>query len=316
MARRHPVLRGVMALLLVLVGLLLVAGVMTFVLPDGAPARLALGRSVAVVELKGVLTDGADMVEALDRLRRRDSVVAVVVRIDSPGGAVAPAQEIYDAIWRLRETKPVVASLGTVAASAGYYVASAAHVVVASPGTLTGSIGVIMQMPQYGVLAEKVGVSTEVVKTGPYKDAGNPLRPLTPEERALFQGMIDDVLSQFVAAVARGRGLEPDQVRALADGRVFSGAQAHAAGLVDELGGLTDATRIAWERAGQSGEPRTVPVRIHRRSWWPEILGSALAHLVGEGSFGRQLVADALTGGAGWAAGGGLFAIYSGPGLR
>jgi protease-4 len=318
MARRHPILRGLARLAAAVVGLLVVAGALALLFPDGTTTELTFGNSVGVLKLTGVLTDGTDAVEALDRLRRRRSTVAVVVRIDSPGGAVAPAQEIYDAIWRLRAAnKPVVASMGTVAASAGYYIASAADVVVASPGTLTGSIGVIMQLPQYMVLAEKLGVSAEVVKTGPYKDSGNPLRPLQPEERAILQGLIDDVLAQFVEAVAKGRGIEVEKVRAVADGRVFTGAQAHAAGLVDQLGGLADAARIAWERAGQTGDPRTSEIRTRRRSWWPDLLGGALARLVGEGGpLGRRLLEDALAGGADWAVGGGLFAIYPGPVLR
>ena len=306
MARRHPILRGVVRLTAAVVGLLAIAAVVALVVPGGATPELGFGNTVGIVKLTGVLTDGTDAVAALERLRKRSGTVAVVVRIDSPGGAVAPAQEIYDAIWRLREVKPVVASMGTVAASAGYYVASAAHVVVASPGTLTGSIGVVMQLPQYGALAEKLGVSAEVVKTGPYKDAGNPLRPLAPDERALLQRLIDDVLAQFVDAVAKGRGLEVEKVRAIADGRVFTGAQAHAAGLVDELGGMTEAVRIAWERANQTGEPRTSEIRVRRRSWWPDLLGGALARLLGDGP---GPLAD-------WAVGGGLFAIYPGPVLR
>jgi len=241
-------------------------------------ARRAYGESVSVDELPGVVdeTSGADVVDALERARVADGTVGVIVRIDSPGGSVAPAQEIYDAVWRVRAVKPVVASLGTVAASAGYYIASAANVVVADAGTLTGSMGVIMELPQYGTLAEKVGVSEEIVKSGPFKDTGQPLRPLRPEERALLQTMIDDVLGQFVDAVAHGRNMDVEKVRALADGRVFSGAQAHAVGLVDQLGGLDDATRIAWERAGQRGEPRVVHARVHRRAWWLELLDQTL----------------------------------------
>lgn len=281
MARRHPILRGLAIATTVLFGLVGAAVVLGLLVggsegPFGG--RLALGKTVSVVELRGVVdeTSGADVVEALERARRADGTVAVVVRIDSPGGSVAPAQEIYDAMWRVRAVKPVVASLGTVAASAGYYIASAAHVVVADAGTLTGSMGVIMELPQYQALAEKVGVGEEVVKSGPFKDVGHPLRALRPEERVLLQAMIDDVLGQFVDAVARGRSMDVDKVRALADGRVFSGAQAHAAGLVDQLGGLDDATRIAWERAGQTGEPRVVHPRVHRRAWWIELLDQTL----------------------------------------
>jgi len=290
MARRHPILRrlallAAIALVLVAIGLGALGG-----LGD----RLALGPSVGVVELRGVIEDAADTIEALERLRRHDGTRAVVLRVDSPGGAVAPAQELYDEIWHVRESKPVIASLGNVAASGGYYVASAANLILADPGTITGSIGAIMDVPQYGPLAEKVGVSEEVVKSGRFKDTGHPLRPLAPEERALLQGMVDDVLSQFVAAVAKGRSMEPERVRALADGRVFSGAQALSAGLVDRLGGLEAATRAAWEQAGQTGEPRVWHLRGRRRLWWLDLLGETL---VGE----RR----------GWT--GGLLFLYPGP---
>ena len=227
------------------------------------------------MEVRGVISDAADTVEALDRLRQHDATVGVVLRVDSPGGAVAPSQEMYDAVWRLRARKPVVASLGNVAASGGYYVASAADVVVADPGTLTGSIGAIMEVHNVASLAEKLGVSETVVKSGRFKDVGQPLRPMTEEERVLLQRMVDDVLGQFVDAVARGRGMEAGRVRALADGRVYSGAQAREVGLVDELGGLADATRIVWARAGQAGEPRVTHVRMRSRPWWLDLLGAA-----------------------------------------
>jgi len=295
MARRHPILRG----LAIVVGAglgLLVLGLGIAALRGGVGA-LTFGNRVAILELHGVIQDSADAVEALEGFRKESSTVAVVVRVDSPGGAVAPSQEIYDAIWRLREEKPVVASLGNVAASGGYYVASAANIVFADPGTITGSIGAIMEVPYYRPLAEKVGVWEEVVKSGLYKDTGNPLRPMTPEERALLQAMVDDVLSQFVGAVARGRGMDPEEVRKLADGRVYSGAQARAAGLVDELGGLVEATRRAWEEAKQTGEPQVSRVRMRRRPWWFDVLGRVLAPEPGGVS-------------------GGLLFLYPGPGVE
>ena len=237
--------------------------------------RFTFGKTVAVVDVRGVISDAADTVDALDHLRQQDATIGVVLRIDSPGGAVAPSQEIYDAVWRLRARKPVVASLGNVAASGGYYVASAADVVVADPGTLTGSIGAIMEVQNVATLAEKVGVSQTVVKSGRFKDVGQPLRAVTDEERVLLQRMVDDVLGQFIDAVARGRGMEAGRVRALADGRLYSGAQARDVGLVDELGGLAEATRVAWSRAGQTGEPRVSHVRMRGRPWWLDLLGLA-----------------------------------------
>jgi protease-4 len=273
MARRHPILRGLLisagvalAVLVLVVGLVAVVG-------GGLGERFALGKSIGLLELRGVITDAGDAIEALDRFRKHDNTVAVVLRIDSPGGAVAPSQELYDAVWRVREKKPVIASLGNVAASGGYYVAAAADTIFADPGTITGSIGAIMSVRQVTELAQKIGVSEQVVKSGRFKDAGNPLRPLQPEERAIFQEMVDDVLTQFVMAVAKGRKMQETDVRPLADGRIYSGAAAHRAGLVDRLGGLSAAIETAWRDAGQEGEPRVTKVRGQRRTWFLDLLG-------------------------------------------
>ena len=269
MARRHPILRG----FAVVAGLAVLAALAARL---GAWGWL-VGPRVGVAELTGVLRDGDALEEALEEFRKDPAIVAVVLRVDSPGGAVAPAQELYEAVWRLRREKPVVASFGNVAASAAYYVASAADAIVADPGTLTGSIGAIMELVDASALAAKVGLKDAVVKSGPFKDIGQPLRPMTDEDRRLLQGMVDDVLGQFVAAVARGRGMPPERVRALADGRPYSGAQAQAAGLVDELGGLEAAERLAWQRAGRAGEPRVTRVRAHRWPWWLAYLTDAAA---------------------------------------
>ena len=275
MARRHPILRGLLISVGVALSLVVLVVGVAALLGGGLSDRLTLGKSIGVLELRGVITDAADAIEALDRFRKNDNTVAVVLRIDSPGGAVAPSQELYDAVWRVRETKPVIASLGNVAASGGYYVASAANTIFADPGTITGSIGAIMSVRQVAELAQKVGVSEQVVKSGRFKDAGNPLRPLSAEERAVFQEMVDDVLTQFVMAVAKGRGMDETDVRPLADGRIYSGAAAHRVGLVDRLGGLTAALDVAWRDAGQEGDPRVTRVRGQRRTWWLDLLGQA-----------------------------------------
>jgi protease-4 len=244
---------------------------------SGIGMNVGLGPTVAVVELTGEIRDAEQLVESLVSLRKDPQVVSVVLRIDSPGGGVAPSQELYEEIVRLREVKPIVASLGNIAASGGYYVAAATNVIVAAPGTLTGSIGVIMEFRQLQGLAEKIGLTEQVVKSGPYKDIGHPLRPMTDAERKLLQGMVDDVYQQFVDAVATGRNLDAARVRALADGRLYSGSQAKAAGLVDELGGLNTAVRVAWERAGQTGEPRVRKVKSAWRPWWFDVVGETLA---------------------------------------
>jgi protease-4 len=275
MPRRRSWLRRLgllVCIVLAVVGLAAVVDRLT----SGEGMNVGLGPAVAVVDLSGEIRDAEPLDESLASLRKDTSVVAVVLRIDSPGGGVAPSQELSEEIQRLREVKPVVASLGNIAASGGYYVAAATNLIVAAPGTLTGSIGVIMEFRQLQGLADKVGVTESIVKSGPYKDIGNPLRPITEAERGLLQGMVDDVYGQFVNAVATGRKLDPARVRELADGRLFSGQQAKAVGLVDELGGLNTAIRLAWERGGQTGEPRVRKVKSAWHPWWLDVVGQAL----------------------------------------
>jgi protease-4 len=229
---------------------------------DGLPG----GAKVAVVEVQGVIGVGVDrgldteaIIRTLGEYRDDPAVRAVVLRIDSPGGVVAPTQEIFTAVRRLREAKkPVVASLGSVAASGGYYVAVSADRIFASPGTLTGSIGVVMQLANVEGLLKKVGVEYVVVKAGAYKDVGNFARAMTPEERRILQALLDDVYDQFIAAVAEGRGLDPQAVRAFAEGRIYSGRQAHGLKMVDDLGGLEDAIEAAAKMAGLPPKPKVV----------------------------------------------------------
>lgn len=224
---------------------------------------LALGGNrVALVEVEGLIVNPERVVRELEQHLEDPAIRAVVVRIQSPGGVVAPTQEIYDAIKRVRaEGKPVVASMGAIAASGGYYLAAAADRIVANPGTLTGSIGVLIQLTEIEALLKKVGVRYEVVKAGRHKDLGNIGRPMTPEERAILQSLLDDMYEQFVTAVAEGRGLDRTAVLALADGRLYSGRRAKELGLVDALGGLEDAVRTAGTLAGIPGKPRLVRPR-------------------------------------------------------
>ncbi|HXU90343.1 MAG TPA: signal peptide peptidase SppA [Methylomirabilota bacterium] len=210
---------------------------------EGGPL---FGPRVAVVELEGLIAETDDLVRELRHHRDNPSVRAVVIRINSPGGVVGPTQEVHDALLRLRQAgKPVVASLGSVAASGGYYVAVAADEIFANPGSLTGSIGVIMQMANVDALMKKVGVDYVVVKAGQFKDLGNFSRPMTPEERRVIQSLLDDVHGQFIEAVAAGRKLDRSAVVQFADGRVFSGTQALKLKMVDSLGGLEEAIDAA-----------------------------------------------------------------------
>ncbi len=214
---------------------------------------------VALVKIEGLLASSDPVVDELHDYADDSSIKAIVLRIDSPGGGVVPSQEIYNAVlYAKKEGKKVVASMGSVAASGGYYVAAAADRIVANPGTLTGSIGVKMEFANLEKLLEKIGVKGMVVKSGEYKDIGSPFRTMTPEEKKLVQEVIDDVQSQFVKAVAQGRKLPEADVRAIADGRIFTGQQALALKLVDEMGDLDDSIRVAGGMAGIKGKPSIV----------------------------------------------------------
>lgn len=237
---------------------------MSAALPSAEGGGLFFGPRVAIATLEGVIIDVDDLVRELRSHRDNPLIRAVVIRINSPGGVVAPSQELHDAIERLRKAgKPVVASLGAVAASGGYYVAVAADRIYADPGTLTGSIGVIMQLPNIEGLLKKVGVEYVVIKAGQLKDTGNFARPMTPEERRVLQTLLDDVHEQFILAVADGRKLDRDDVAKLADGRIFSGSQAKNLKMVDELGGLEEAVNGAAELAGLPIPPRVVTPPRH-----------------------------------------------------
>ena len=217
---------------------------------------------VALVKLEGLLITAEPVVEELNDYAEDSSVKAIVLRIDSPGGGVVVSQEIYNAVKNARkEGKKVVASMGTVAASGGYYVAAAADRIVANPGTLTGSIGVKMEFANIEKLLEKIGVRGMVVKAGEYKDVGSPFREMSAQEKKLLQDVIDDVHSQFIKAVAEGRNMQEAEVRAIADGRIFTGRQALDLKLVDQLGDLADSIKVAGELVGIHGKPRVIEKR-------------------------------------------------------
>jgi protease-4 len=230
----------------------------------GDPQMLP-GDKVALVELSGPIYSSQRVVDQLHRYRDNDSVKAIVLRINSPGGVVAPVQEIHRELTKMK--KKVVVSMGSTAASGGYYIACAADWIFANPGTVTGSIGVIMQFAKIGELMEKLGIKREVVKSGDYKDAGSMYRELTPEERELFQDTIDDVYDQFVDAILEGRRhkeLTRERIEEIADGRILSGRQALEENLVDELGDLSDAIEYAGKLGGIEGKPRVIKMRTRK----------------------------------------------------
>jgi protease-4 len=202
--------------------------------------------------------DSTDVVDEIKEHVKDHSIRAIILRIDSPGGAVAPSQEIYEEVKKASEEKHVVVSMGSIAASGGYYIAAPADMIIANPGTLTGSIGVIMEIPNLEGLMSKIGVRTEVIKSGKHKDMASAFRKMDPEDRDILQSVMDNVHEQFIRAVAEGRKLKVEEVRPLADGRIFSGEQAKGLKLVDEIGTLEDSVKKAAELAGISGEPEVV----------------------------------------------------------
>jgi protease IV len=254
--KRRPFLMALLtlgAIFLFFLLLIVVVGKMS-----GRSSRFVLGDKVGYVTIAGAITTSEKIIEQIDNFKEDSSVKAIVLRVNSPGGGVSPSQEIYDEVKAAAAVKPVVVSMGSVAASGGYYIAVPAHRILANPGTITGSIGVIMQFTNFEELLGKVGLKSQVVKSGLHKDIGSPVRPMSTADRKILQSLIDDVYAQFVQAVAESRKMDPDAVRQLADGRIFTGRQALKAGLVDELGSYRDAIRVAAELAGIEGKPKVV----------------------------------------------------------
>jgi len=228
------------------------------------------GTKIGVVAIDGVIS--SDLAEKTVRLLTKyaddASIKGIILKIDSPGGGVASSQEIYDEVRRIQSGgKLVVASMGSVAASGGYYIACAANRIFAHAGTVTGSIGVIVQLANAEDLLRKIGVEPVVITSGPFKDSGSPMRALRPEERQVFQTLVDDVYQQFVEAVVEGRNLPVSEVRQAADGRIYTGRQAKELRLVDELGGLQDAITYVSTTLGLEGKPRLVQ-EGKERLWW------------------------------------------------
>ncbi|MBM3306993.1 MAG: signal peptide peptidase SppA [Candidatus Eisenbacteria bacterium] len=241
----------------------------------------AYGERVGLVRIEGILADSRDIVSDLRTMGEDAGIRAVVLRVDSPGGGVAASQEIYDEVVRLRDGgTPVVVSMGSVAASGGYYVACAADSIIANAGTITGSIGVIMEFAHFEELFGKIGIGFDTVKSGEFKDIGSLSRQLTERERELLQLTIDDIHAQFVDAVALERGMTADDVLRIADGRILSGRQALEAGLVDRLGSLRDAIAVAGRLGGIKGRPKVQeparPMRLALRDLLSGSLSRAL----------------------------------------
>lgn len=252
--QKHPVLTGFF--ILGVVTMLFLAGITFFIARIFTPSQggnlFGVNDAIGIIELKGVIASPEKTMRHLVDFVENDRIKAVVVRIDSPGGTVGASQELFRQIQITNKTKPVVASMGSVAASGGYYAALGAEKIIASPGTLTGSIGVILKFPNLEKIFEKIGYKNEVVKSGKLKDIGSSSRTLTQEERDLLQQLLDNVHNQFINDIVSSRELSESEVRNLADGRIFSGEQAQQLGLIDELGNFYDAVLLAAELAGMS----------------------------------------------------------------
>ncbi len=241
------------------------------------------GDTIALLRVEGPIIDVRWYLDQVKDLMNNDRIKGVVLRINSPGGAVAPTQELYREILRLKQAKPVVTSMGTVAASGGYYLSCATNWIVSNPGTITGSVGVIMEFTNLEDLFSKIGIRSRIIKSGKFKDTGNPMRPMTPEEERLLQDMITDTYEQFLEAVLEGRSLEKEKILPYLDGRILTGRQAYDLGLVDQMGNINDAIEKATELSGLTEVPEEIYEPEKERP-------GLLAILFGE-SFARTLAA-------------------------
>jgi len=253
-SRRHPYLFFILVNTSVLCGTLIIISLLVTV----SVSTPEYGEKVGIIEIEGMITDALPIIEDLKYFRKNDQVKAILIRVNSPGGGVAPSQEIYREINKSKHEKPIIVSMGTVAASGGYYIASAANGIVANTGTITGSIGVIMGFTNFEVLFQKIGLQTSVIKSGKLKDMGSPTRPMTPEEEAFLQSFVTEIHEQFIHDVSKGRDMPIDEIRSVADGRILTGEQAKKLGLIDRIGNYEDAVQWAGRLGGIQGEISTM----------------------------------------------------------
>lgn len=262
-------MRGCLITILIVV---VTAGVVVWIMSDFQFS--SKHNKIGIIEIKGTIASSQDTLKQIKDFRKDSSVKAILLRIDSPGGSVGPSQEIYEEIRRTIASKPVVASMGSVAASGGYYIACAASHIIANPGTITGSIGVIIYFPNLRELFDKIGYQMTTIKSGQFKDIGNPSREMTPEEKELIQTTINETYSQFVRDVAAARNLPEEDVRKIADGRIIMGERAQSLKLVDQLGNYEDAVTKAVELGKIEGEPDLVYGKKKKHSLLDILLGS------------------------------------------
>lgn len=281
-SRRHPylffilVFSSVVATTIIVITLLVTLGTKA--------SEFEFGEKVGIIEINGVIADSKNVIKHLKTFREDKAVKAIVIRINSPGGAVGPSQEIYREIRRTLGTKKVVASMGTIAASGGYYIAAGAYGIVANPGTITGSIGVIMGLTNYEELLHKIGLVPIVIKSGEYKDIGSPVRKMKPSERKILQNFAKKIHEQFIRDIVTGRKMDLARVKSLADGRIFTGEESKKLGLVDRIGNLEDAVEWAGKLGGIKGKISTVYAKDKKFSFLDYIAksfaGTLLNHIL------------------------------------
>lgn len=281
--QKHPIILG----LFILTGIffLFLGGISLLIsslISNGLKTDIfAKKEGVGIIELKGLIVSSEQILKHLSELRNNPNVKSIVLRIESPGGAVGASQEIYADVKRTNELKPVVASMGSMGTSGGYYAALGADSIIANPGTMTGSIGVIVKFPNLEGLYEKIGYKSEVIKSGPLKGIGASNRPLSEEERSLMQDLIDNVYSQFVRDVATARSIPQETILELADGRIYSGEQAFEVGLIDNLGNFTDAITLAADLGGlDTKDPQLIYPSVDKKFSFLNLLTSAEQTLV------------------------------------
>ncbi|MBF0225335.1 MAG: signal peptide peptidase SppA [Desulfobacterales bacterium] len=290
-SRRHPYLffmlifSGIFSSFIVILTMLIVIG--------ASDSTFETGEVVGVVEINGVIADSKEILKNIVDFRKNSDVKAIVIRINSPGGGVGASQEIYAEIVKTSKVKKVIASFGGVAASGGYYVASAADGIISSQGTITGSIGVIMAYTNFKELLDKIGLVPVVIKSGEYKDVGSPVRDLTEKDKAILQSLATVIHNQFISDVAAGRKMEIEKVTEIADGRIFSGAEAKDLGLVDKIGNFEDAVEWAGRLGGIKGEIVAVYPKQDKLSFLKYLAESSVQNFI-TNSFSQSLKADYL----------------------
>jgi len=273
-SRRHPFLFfTIIFSTIVSVSFILITTIILFGISDN---DFDFSEKVGIVEVQGVILDSIPVIEDLQNFRKDDKVKAIVLRIDSPGGGAAPSQEIYREIIKTKKVKKIIVSMGSVAASGGYYIASAANGIMSSPSTITGSIGVIMGYTNIQELFKKIGLSTVIIKSGQFKDIGSPARKMTKAEEELLQSFVKNIHDQFISDIAEGRNIPIEKIKEIADGRILTGQQAKKSGLVDRLGNIQDAIEWAAILGGIEGDVKTVYAKKPKFSFLEQLIENSI----------------------------------------